>query len=116
MGEWKPDVHERVENRDVFVWIVPAKVAGQWTVQDGSRSFTLEIDQQFQELKGNATVDGRAVPIVNGKLDGEQIVFTLEIAGKRAVYRGKVTGDRMEATSGPPATQSGWSATRTKKG
>jgi SAM-dependent methyltransferase len=116
MGEWKPNVHERVENRDVYLWVVPAKIAGQWTMKDGARSFTLDIDQQFQELKGNATVDGRTVPVVNGKLDGDQIVFTIEIAGKPATYQGKVSGDKMEATSGPVATQSGWSAARTKKG
>jgi SAM-dependent methyltransferase len=115
MGDWKPDAHERVENRDVYLWVVPAKVAGQWTVQDGARRFTLEIDQQFQELKGTAAIDGSTVPVVNGKLNGDQIVFTVTIGGKPATYQGKVSGDRIEAMSGPVATQSGWTATRTKK-
>jgi precorrin-6B methylase 2 len=115
MGEWKPDVHERVENRDVYLWIVPAKVDGQWTVKDGGQSFTVEIEQEFQELKGRATIGGRAVPLVNAKMNGDQIVFTVEIGGKLETFEGKASGDKMEATSGPVATKREWSATRTSR-
>jgi protein-L-isoaspartate O-methyltransferase len=116
MGEWQPDVQERVDGRDVFLWIVPAKAAGQWTVRDGSRNFTMQVEQSFQELKGSATIDGRSVPVVNAKLNGDQIAFTVDIAGKPETFQGKVTGDRMEATGGPVATKREWSATREKKG
>jgi precorrin-6B methylase 2 len=115
MGEWKPDVHERVENRDVYLWVVPAKVDGRWTVQDGAQSFTVEIEQEFQELKGRATVGGKTVPLVNAKMNGEHIVFTVEIGGKPETFEGKATGDRMEAISGPLATKRAWSATRTSR-
>jgi precorrin-6B methylase 2 len=115
MGDWKPDAHERVENRDVFFWVVPAKVAGQWTVKDGARSFTMDFEQQFQELKGSANIDGKPAPLTNAKMIGDEIVFTVDIAGKPATFQGKVTGDKMEAIKGPVATQSGWSATRGAK-
>jgi precorrin-6B methylase 2 len=119
MGEWQADVHERVDNRDVFLWIIPAKIAGQWTIQDGAQSITMQVEQAFQELKGAATIDGRSVPLRNGKMNGEQVVFTLDINGKAETFQGKVSGDKMEATGGPAATKRDWSATRSagdKKG
>jgi precorrin-6B methylase 2 len=116
MGDWEPDVHEKVDGRDVYLWIVPAKVGGQWAVKDGARSFTLDLQQDLQKLAGRANIDGKSSLLTNGKMNGEQIVFTLDIGGKPATFHGKVAGDRIEAMSGPTATQKGWSATRASRG
>jgi hypothetical protein len=115
MAAWQPDVHEKVDNRDVFLWIVPARAAGQWRVKDGSRTFTMQFFQNFQELQGAALIDGRSVPLVNGKLNGENIAFSLELDGKPQIFQGKVSGDRMEATDGPLAPKRNWSAGRTSE-
>jgi SAM-dependent methyltransferase len=112
MGEWEPDAHEKVDNRDVYLWVIPANVAGRWTLKDGEQALSLNIEQQFQKLKGSATINGRNVPIVNGKLDGTEIVFTLDVAGKPETYQGRVNGDQIQAISGPVATKRGWSATK----
>lgn len=113
MGDWEPDVHEEVENRDVYLWIVPADASGRWTVTEGGSSFTLDIDQNFQRLNGSATIGGRKVPITNAKLNGTEIVFTVEIDGKPATFQGKIDGGRIQGMAGPVATSSNWSATRT---
>lgn len=115
MAAWQPDVHEKVDNRDVFLWIVPAKAAGQWRVKDGQRTFTMQFFQNFQEIYGNALVDGRSVPLTNAKLSGEDIAFTLEFDGKPQVFQGKVTGDNMQAAEGPLAPKRDWSAARTSE-
>jgi hypothetical protein len=115
MAAWQPDVHEKVENRDVYLWIVPAKAAGQWRVTDGKRTFTMQFFQNFQEINGAALIDGRSVPLTNAKLNGEQIAFTLEFDGKPQVFQGKVTGDKMEASDGPLAPKRDWSAARTSE-
>jgi hypothetical protein len=115
MAAWQPDVHEKVENRDVYLWIVPAKAAGQWRVKDGKRTFTMQFFQNFQEINGAALIDSRSVPLTNAKLTGEQIAFTLELDGKPQVFQGKVTGDRMEATDGPLGPKRDWSAARTSE-
>jgi hypothetical protein len=61
MGDWLPDRWERVENRVVYLWVVPAKVEGDWHVTHAragnSRSFDLALAQQFQELNGSATIE-----------------------------------------------------------
>jgi hypothetical protein len=116
LGDWQPDVRETVDGRTVYKWVVPAKAEGQWAMKDGERSFTLDIDQQYQMLSGKAMVDGKEVPIKNGKLDGANIVFTLEVGGRPETFAGKVDGDKIVGGEGATATRRGWTATRTSKG
>jgi hypothetical protein len=80
-------------------------------MKDGERSFTLDIDQQYQMLSGKATIGGKDVPIENGKLDGANIVFTLEVGGKPETFAGKVNGDKIEG-GGASATGKSWTATK----
>lgn len=108
MGEWEPDQHEVVEGRNVYLWIVPARVGGEWTVKDGERTFSLSLDQQFQMLKGNATIDGKEVPVTDARLNGAEIVFTVALDGKPTTFEGKVEGDRIEGKAG----DRDWSATK----
>jgi SAM-dependent methyltransferase len=112
MGDWQPEVHDKSTGRSVYLWIVPAKVEGRWTVKDDERSFTLDIKQRFQMLSGNATIGGKTVPLVNAKMTGAEIAFTLDIDGKPETFHGKVSGNRIVAMGGPPATRSNWSATK----
>lgn len=97
MGDWEPDAKDTAPGCTSWCtalsWVVPAKVAGAWKV--GSETLTLA--QQYQMLSGTLG----ATPITAGKMNGEDITFTV---GTR-VYTGRVSGDRM--------TGSGWSATRT---
>jgi hypothetical protein len=96
MGDWEPDTRTQSETCDswctVLSWVIPAKVAGTWTM--GKQ--TLTLTQQYQEVSG--TLDGAA--ITDGKLDGATLTFT---AGGRT-YTGKVEGNRIVGA--------GWSATR----
>jgi SAM-dependent methyltransferase len=116
MGDWEAEVHDQSTGRSVYLWIVPAKVEGHWAVKDGERSFAIDIKQQFQMLSGNATIGGKSIPLANAKMRGSEIVFTLNVDGKPQTFHGKVSGDRMEATAGPTATQKNWSAARAAKG
>ena len=40
MGDWTPDHRESVIGRTVYLWIVPARVEGRWTIE-GSHQFTV---------------------------------------------------------------------------
>ncbi len=93
MAEWKADAGTD-GGKDgctswcrAYLWIVPAKVDGHWSLGDG----TLELKQTFQMLEGSLTRGGQAVPISEAKLRGTEIVFT---AGGRR-YTGQATGDAM---------------------
>ena len=109
MGDWLPDRWERVEKRVVYLWVVPAKVAGDWNVMyaraGGARSFDLALVQQFQELNGSATIDGRAVPVRDGLVAGERVGFAIDVGNDGGMrFDGRLVDGRLEGE--------GWTATR----
>jgi hypothetical protein len=118
MDEWQPDEKATVEFRDAYFWIVPAKVNGKWRMQQvagsGMEQIELDVVQKFQFFEGKARLAGRTVDILDGKLVGDRITFTLvDGNGARRNYTGRVDGNRIEGTvptpSGAPVT---WSATK----
>lgn len=99
MGDWKPEAHENVDGRNVYFWIVPAKVEGKWQV-DGGKKMTLNIDQKYQFFTGKAEIDGKSVDITDGKLKGSDMSFSVN----GQTYTGKVDGSTI--------TGANWKATK----
>jgi SAM-dependent methyltransferase len=99
MGDWEPDERDTVDGKNVFFWIVPAKVEGKWTL-DGAQKMTLELSQQYQMVGGKAEIDGKSVNVTGGRLRGADITFTID--GR--TYAGRVNGNVIEGA--------GWKATR----
>ena len=109
MGDWLPDRWERVESRVVYLWVVPAKVAGDWHVTytraGAARSFDLALAQQFQELSGTATIDGRAEPVRDARVAGERVGFAVNVGDDEGMrFEGGLVDGRLEG--------GGWTATR----
>ncbi len=108
MGEWEADETAQVEGectswcRALF-WIVPAKVAGTWTLPLGE----LTLQQQFQMVSGTLRAGGSATPVTDGRLRGDEITFTVGSAR----YTGVVDGDSMKGTVTGGAVST-WSASR----
>ena len=105
MGDWHYDQRRRIANANVFLWIVPAQVAGTWTLTENGRSVPLVIEQQFQRILGTAGAEGR---IEQGRLNGTAIRFIANSGTGRRVYEGTVEGNRMTGA----ATGMAWSAVR----
>ena len=95
MEEWKPDQTENVEGCSnwctAHLWIVPAKVDGNWKLPQGE----LTIKQTFQMISGTLK-NGSASSQISGKLNGDQISFS---AGGTQ-YTGRVSGNTMEIGAG----------------
>ena len=106
---WAADASETVGGECVswctsLLWIVPARVEGNWRLANGE----LTLKQDFQMVSGTL-VSGGASTAVSGKLLGDQITLT---AGATE-YTGRVAGDTMEGTTkGGNGTT--WAATRQK--
>ncbi len=100
MGDWEPDHRETVAYKNIFFWVVPAKVGGNWQV-DGSQKFSVNLDQKYQMLSGK-TADGGNV---TGRLRGAEITLTVDSGGKKQELKGKVDGNQIVGD--------GWKATRT---
>lgn len=127
MGQWKSDKSTIIEGENridyapphetfvlpnnwdrhnVYLWIIPANVTGvwKWTLPTvtGQINYSLELEQEFQEVMGKAFADSISIPvsIENGKINGDRLAFTLErqIKGKteQLFFEAFVTGHVME--------------------
>src|SRR5690606_2227510 len=118
MGEWKPDRHDKVNGRDAYHWVVPAKVAGRWRIDDGKHKFGGTPSQQYLEIQGVAHFGGRAILLRETSLKGDEIRFVVGLeAGVPRAFRGRVNGNKIEAlppVTGDAAAQpaSNWSGSR----
>ena len=60
------------------------------------------------------TVDGRVAGLLRARLQGDAIEFSVDLApGKPTLFRGRITGYRMEPDADASSAASGWSAVRT---
>ena len=104
MSDWKPDETASLPGCNSWctahLWIVPAKVAGTWTLPQGE----LTLKQTFQNITGTLKSAAVETP-VTGKLNGEHIHFS---AGA-AEYSGHVMGNSMD---GMIKNGAKWTATR----
>jgi hypothetical protein len=102
-----------------YLWIMPADVSGRWRLraQGGSANeHTLDVKQRYQEVSGTATAGGKAVPLTNLTVKGDQLSFTLGEGADRAEYTGTVTGDKASGTAKGKRGSVAWSAERTQPG
>lgn len=106
MNDWPADRTDYVGGSYVYLWVVPAKVGGRWEVETQEGGFTLDLQQQFQQVLGVAR-SGGLHNSVTGSLEGDVLHFN--VGGMD--YVGKVEGDRINPLQGEGAA-SGWSARR----
>jgi hypothetical protein len=118
MEDWQPDQTATVEGREAYLWIVPAKVEGNWrlTLPAGSKTETwqLALEQKFQRLYGAAKLGDRSSALSDAQMRGSEIHFSfLDSNGIKREFTGQVSGNKMEGTvptaGGTPVK---WSATR----
>ena len=107
MGDWQPDHRESVIGRTIFLWVIPARVEGRWTI-DGARKFTVTIQQKYQGITGTADIDGKSVPLRDAALSGAEIGFAIDIDGMPFRFQGIVSGDRIDGR------RNEWRAARAK--
>lgn len=90
MEDWIPDETRRLPDCGSWctahLWIVPARVEGEWSLPQG----TLTLTQRFQKLTG--WLDSS--PLVDPTLRGDVISFT----ANGAAYSGRVQGTTVTGT------------------
>ena len=113
MGDWQPDAHRVIDGRNIYLWIVPAVVGGEWVFTDGGAPMALAIDQRFQNATGTLTGAGRTMPLRNATLRGTRFAFTVDMPGGARTYRGIVQDDAI--VPDPTAGAAGWRARRAEE-
>jgi protein-L-isoaspartate O-methyltransferase len=77
-----------VARTNIYLYRVPADVAGRWTVtpRDGTAaSLELEFTQRVTYVQGQARVDGQEIPLHEATLTGRRISFTFPDRSARFV-------------------------------
>ena len=109
MGDWKED--EKISAGGdctswctAYMWIIPAKVAGNWKSARG----TLALKQEYQMLSGTLNNGNVSAIISDAKMLGDQITFT----ASGAKYIGRVNGNNIEGTYTSSSGNGSWSASK----
>jgi SAM-dependent methyltransferase len=92
MGDWRPDRTEKVGSTTIYMWTVPAQVAGRYSFQLEGGQGTLTLEQRYQDLSGSANLGEGERPIGEARLQGADIQF--QVDGR--TYRGRVSGNLIE--------------------
>ena len=123
-SDWKPD-RRVVISKTYLLYVVPAQVGGKWRLQaslpGGQREFEFDLEQQYQEIRGGARVQGGYLPAFEARLEADRITFALVEDGATYRFEGRViSGLEMEGVvrsgTGRNLTASRWRATRVVRG
>jgi hypothetical protein len=98
MGDWDADETAEIEYRTAYLWIVPAKVEGTWTLkeQGGNGQYTVSLSQKFQKISGDVASGSAKQPLVGATLRGDEIKFAFnDDKGVTRTLTGTVRGNEL---------------------
>lgn len=116
MGDWWPDAIDFIRGRVLYRYVIPARAAGRWQVESEDINFALDIDQSYQTFRATAHIEKRTLPTVvephttqirDGRLNGSEISFAVDLGAGPRVFRGRLENDTIHGTS-----PRGWKAVR----
>lgn len=97
MGDWEADKEIETDAK-AYYWVVPANVAGEWSL-DGIelKNATLTLAQRFQKIGGNIKIGNKSQPILNSHLEGKHLRFSyLDLNNNLITVRGEVNGSEFK--------------------
>ena len=118
MEDWEADETSDVDGRRVYLWIVPASVAGRWALElsgaGASEKLSLNVDQRFQKIEGVAYLGSILAGLRDPRLSGYRISFAyVDNHGVRRDFTGRVTGGSIEGSFRTDGGAEGrWTATK----
>jgi len=118
MDDWEADEISSLDGRRAYFWVVPALVAGTWTLElagggTGERH-EITLEQRFQKIEGTVSLGAVNGGLREARLRGFHIAFAyVDGQGVRREFTGRVTGARMEgAFRGDNGTEGRWTAAK----
>jgi SAM-dependent methyltransferase len=102
MGDWEPDQKISTSIAHGFYWVVPANVAGKWSLT-GMGSLTdvsLQLEQRYQKVGGTITVNKKTQPLLSASLSGDRLSFSfLDDRNELRNVKVRVSGSQLEGDS-----------------
>lgn len=105
MNDWMPDKKSDIDSRIVYLWIVPARVGGNWNFREagGDFRFNVNMNQVFQEIGGDAIVNNSKQSLVDGAITGNEIHFMFnDDKGAAYALTGTVRGHEIKGVLQTP--------------
>jgi len=98
MGEWEPDDTFTVDGREGYFWMVPANVAGRWTLKDDNGwEGSVDLTQRFQRVGGTMSIKGKTQPLLGPYVSGDVLGFTfVDADGSVRSVRANVRGEALD--------------------
>jgi len=115
MEDWEPDETSNLDGRRSYFWLVPASVAGKWSLDLGGERYDLALEQRYQKLDGSIALKGGVeLGLRDTRLRGAALSFGyVDNSGVRRDFTGRVNGSRMEGSFRAETGAEGkWSATK----
>ncbi len=104
LDDWRPDRKTYIR-KNVFVWIVPAKVEGRWQARLAlppvERQLELTLTQRYQEVDAHVRLNGVPAQVWEPRLEGDRLTFMVVDSSDRdneatLYFSGRVAGDAIE--------------------
>jgi SAM-dependent methyltransferase len=98
MGDWEADETAEIDYRTAYLWIVPAKVEGSWTLreQGGTAQYSINLTQKYQKVSGDISAGGNKQPLVGATLRGDELSFVFnDDKGVTRKLTGTVRGNEI---------------------
>lgn len=77
MGDWEPDRTVRYDDRPAYLWIVPARVEGNWLLTVGNEQLPMRLQQSFQTAEGRISRGAVELRFAGVRLNGDNIQLGL---------------------------------------
>lgn len=78
MGNWHPDAQAAVHDARLFLWIVPAPVAGIWTLVVGENDYHLDLQQEYQKVSGKVWINDKPAILQSAELRGDRLELSIQ--------------------------------------
>jgi SAM-dependent methyltransferase len=97
MGDWEPDKEINLDAH-AYYWVVPANVAGEWSLDGvGFKNAKLTLSQRYQKIGGNITIGDKSQPILNPQLEGKYLRFAYVDASDNLItVKGEINGSTFK--------------------
>jgi SAM-dependent methyltransferase len=97
MGDWEPDKEISLDAH-AYYWVVPANVAGEWSLDGVAfKNAKLTLSQRYQKIGGNITIGGKSQPILNPQLEGKYLRFAyIDPSDNLITVKGEINGSTFK--------------------
>lgn len=118
MDDWEADEVSSLDGRRAYFWVVPAAVAGAWTLDlvggGVAEKLELMLEQRYQKIEGTLALGSVLGGLREARLRGFLINFAyVDPKGVRRELSGRVSGSRMDGSyRADNGTEGRWSATK----